>query len=143
MAIPREIVEQILQTARIEEVVSEFVTLKKRGANLIGCCPFHNEKTPSFNVNPARNLNKKDVKSIAVELYNEKAKERLPRLIIRRNDVLLNYLTNTKGIVSKRIKINSMNEAQMREYKKDTRYEVHINMDDDATEAEPSREIEK
>lgn len=56
MAIPREIVEQILQTARIEEVVSEFVTLKKRGANLIGCCPFHNEKTPSFNVNPARNI---------------------------------------------------------------------------------------
>lgn len=56
MAIPREIVEQILQAARIEEVVSEFVTLKKRGANLIGCCPFHDEKTPSFNVNPARNI---------------------------------------------------------------------------------------
>ncbi len=56
MAIPREIVEQILQAARIEEVVSEFITLKKRGANLIGCCPFHNEKTPSFNVNPARNI---------------------------------------------------------------------------------------
>lgn len=56
MAIPREIVEQILQAARIEEVVSEFVTLKKRGANLIGCCPFHNEKTPSFNVNLARNI---------------------------------------------------------------------------------------
>ena len=56
MAIPRETVEQILQTARIEEVVGEFVTLKKRGANLIGVCPFHNEKTPSFNVNPARNI---------------------------------------------------------------------------------------
>ena len=56
MAIPRETVEQILQAARIEEVVGEFVTLKKRGANLIGVCPFHNEKTPSFNVNPARNI---------------------------------------------------------------------------------------
>ena len=56
MAIPRETVDQILQTARIEEVVGEFVTLKKRGANLIGVCPFHNEKTPSFNVNPARNI---------------------------------------------------------------------------------------
>ena len=56
MPIPREIVEEILQTARIEEVVGEFVTLKKRGANLIGVCPFHNEKTPSFNVNPARNI---------------------------------------------------------------------------------------
>lgn len=56
MAIPRETVEQILQAARIEEVVGEFVTLKKRGSNLIGLCPFHNEKTPSFNVNPARNI---------------------------------------------------------------------------------------
>ncbi|MCR5645020.1 MAG: DNA primase [Bacteroidales bacterium] len=56
MPVPREIVEQILQTARIEEVVGEFVTLKKRGSNLIGLCPFHNEKTGSFNVNPARNI---------------------------------------------------------------------------------------
>jgi len=56
MAIPRETVEQILQTARIEEVVGEFVALKKRGSNLWGACPFHNEKTPSFSVNPARNI---------------------------------------------------------------------------------------
>ena len=56
MAIPNETVEQILQAARIEEVVGEFVTLKKRGTNLIGLCPFHDEKTPSFNVNPARNI---------------------------------------------------------------------------------------
>ena len=56
MPIPRETVEQILQAARIEEVVGEFVTLKKRGANYIGLCPFHNEKTGSFNVNPARNI---------------------------------------------------------------------------------------
>ena len=48
--------EQILQAARIEEVVGEFVSLKKRGANYIGLCPFHNEKTGSFNVNPARNI---------------------------------------------------------------------------------------
>ena len=56
MAIPRETVEQILQTARIEEVVGEFVTLKKRGVNMWGLCPFHNEKTPSFSVNPSRNI---------------------------------------------------------------------------------------
>ena len=56
MAIPRETVEQILQAARIEEVVGEFVTLKKRGSNMWGVCPFHNEKTPSFSVNPARNI---------------------------------------------------------------------------------------
>ena len=56
MAIPRETVEQILQASRIEEVVGEFVTLKKRGSNMWGNCPFHNEKTPSFSVNPARNI---------------------------------------------------------------------------------------
>ena len=56
MPIPRETVDLILQTARIEEVVGEFVSLKQRGANLWGNCPFHNEKTPSFSVNPARNI---------------------------------------------------------------------------------------
>ena len=56
MAIPRETVEQILQAAHIEEVVGEFVTLKKRGSNMWGNCPFHNEKTPSISVNPARNI---------------------------------------------------------------------------------------
>jgi len=56
MPIPRETVDLILSTARIEEVVGEFVSLKKRGANYIGLCPFHNEKTGSFNVNPARNI---------------------------------------------------------------------------------------
>ncbi len=54
--IPRDTIAQILETARIEDVVSEFVTLRKRGSNLIGVCPFHKEKTPSFNVNPARNI---------------------------------------------------------------------------------------
>ena len=54
--IPRETINQIIETARIEDVVSEFVTLRKRGSNLIGVCPFHKEKTPSFNVNPTRNI---------------------------------------------------------------------------------------
>ncbi|MFN8155637.1 MAG: DNA primase [Bacteroidia bacterium] len=46
--------ELILDTARIEEVVGEFVALKKRGSNLLGLCPFHNERTPSFTVSPAK-----------------------------------------------------------------------------------------
>ncbi len=54
--IPKETAQTIIETARIEDVVGEFVTLKRRGANLIGLCPFHNEKTPSFNVNPAKNI---------------------------------------------------------------------------------------
>jgi len=54
--IPKETIERIFDAARIDEVVGEFVHLKKRGVNLIGLCPFHNEKTPSFNVNTARNI---------------------------------------------------------------------------------------
>ena len=52
--IPQETIQKILDTARIEEVVADFVSLKKRGAEWWGCCPFHNEKTPSFHVVPAR-----------------------------------------------------------------------------------------
>lgn len=56
--IPKETVDLILDTARIEEVVGDFVTLKRRGTNLLGLCPFHNEKTPSFNVSPTRGIYK-------------------------------------------------------------------------------------
>lgn len=56
--IPKETVDRIFELSRIDEVVGEFVTLKKRGANLIGLCPFHNEKTPSFNVNPSKGIYK-------------------------------------------------------------------------------------
>ena len=54
--IPRETVNLILDTARIEEVVSDYVTLKRRGANFVACCPFHNEKTPSFYVSPSKGI---------------------------------------------------------------------------------------
>ncbi len=47
-------VEKIKEAANIVDVVSEFVTLKKSGSNYKGLCPFHNEKTPSFYVSPAR-----------------------------------------------------------------------------------------
>jgi len=56
--IRREIIDLIVDTARIDEVVGDFVSIKKRGGNFIGLCPFHNEKTPSFNVNAARNIYK-------------------------------------------------------------------------------------
>ncbi|MBX2890098.1 MAG: DNA primase [Saprospiraceae bacterium] len=49
-------VQEILDAVRIEDVVGEFVNLRRRGVNLIGLCPFHSEKTPSFNVNPTRNI---------------------------------------------------------------------------------------
>jgi len=54
--IPRETVERILDAAKIEEVVGDFVTLKRRGSNYIACCPFHNEKTPSFSVSPTKGI---------------------------------------------------------------------------------------
>ena len=56
--IPQETVSLILDTARIEEVVGDFVTLKRRGANFVACCPFHNEKTPSFYVSPSKGIYK-------------------------------------------------------------------------------------
>lgn len=52
----RSTIEQIMDTAKVEEVVGDFVALRKRGVNMIGICPFHNEKTPSFTVSPAKNL---------------------------------------------------------------------------------------
>lgn len=54
--IPKETVDKILDTAQIVDVVGDFVSLKRRGANYIACCPFHNEKTPSFYVSPAKGI---------------------------------------------------------------------------------------
>ena len=48
--------ERILEAANIVDVVSEFVTLRKRGVNFVGLCPFHTDKTPSFYVSPAKNI---------------------------------------------------------------------------------------
>lgn len=54
--IDRETVQKILDTADIVEVVSDFVHLKRRGANYIGLCPFHNERTPSFSVSKSKGI---------------------------------------------------------------------------------------
>ena len=54
--IDQETIQRIMAAARIEEVIGDFVSLKKRGANHIGCCPFHNEKTPSFYVSPSKGI---------------------------------------------------------------------------------------
>ena len=56
--IPRETIDKIHAAAKIEEVVSDYITLKRRGANLIGLCPFHNEKTGSFTVSPSKGIYK-------------------------------------------------------------------------------------
>ena len=54
--IGRDVIERIMSAANIVEVVSDYVTLKKNGANYQACCPFHNEKTPSFVVSPSKGL---------------------------------------------------------------------------------------
>lgn len=54
--IDRATIDKILDAAQITEVVSEFVTLKKKGVNYVGLCPFHDDKTPSFYVSPAKGL---------------------------------------------------------------------------------------
>lgn len=56
--IDQDTINKIMDTARIEEVVGDFVALKKRGTSLIGNCPFHNEKTPSFHVSVAKGIYK-------------------------------------------------------------------------------------
>ena len=49
-------IDRILDAAQIVDVVSDFVTLRKRGVNYVGLCPFHDDRTPSFSVSPARNI---------------------------------------------------------------------------------------
>lgn len=56
--IPKDTVAKIIETAEIVDVVSDFISLKKRGANYLGLCPFHNEKGPSFTVSPSKGIYK-------------------------------------------------------------------------------------
>jgi DNA primase len=54
--IDQHTVDRIIAAADIIEVIGDFVTLKKRGVNSLGLCPFHNEKTPSFTVSPSKGI---------------------------------------------------------------------------------------
>jgi DNA primase len=56
--INKETIQNIIETARVDEVIGDYVFLKKRGVNLLGLCPFHTEKTPSFTVSPAKGIYK-------------------------------------------------------------------------------------
>ena len=56
--IPRETIDRIFDAAKVEDVVGSYVTLKKRGSNLLGLCPFHHEKTGSFTVSPSKGIYK-------------------------------------------------------------------------------------
>ncbi len=56
--ISRQSIDAVINAAAIEEVVGDYIALKKRGANLLGRCPFHDEKTPSFTVSPAKGIYK-------------------------------------------------------------------------------------
>src|SRR5712692_3604217 len=56
MRLPRGFADDVKNQGDIVRVVSDYVTLKKRGANYLACCPFHSEKTPSFNVHPGKGL---------------------------------------------------------------------------------------
>jgi DNA primase len=56
--ITQKTITEVINTAKIEEVVGDFVNLRRRGVNMIGNCPFHDEKTPSFTVSPSKNIYK-------------------------------------------------------------------------------------
>ena len=56
MAIPNQVIQEIMDKVDIVDVVSRYVHLKKSGSSIVGLCPFHNEKTPSFHVSPDKQL---------------------------------------------------------------------------------------
>ena len=58
MRIDPETVERIKQAAAVAEVIGDYVTVKKKGANYWACCPFHGEKTPSFSISPSTGIYK-------------------------------------------------------------------------------------
>src|SRR5690554_7455872 len=58
MALSRVTTEKVRERADIEDVVNDYVSLKKRGQNLWACCPFHNEKSPSFSVSTVKQIYK-------------------------------------------------------------------------------------
>ena len=58
MYYPEELVEEVRARNDIVDVISGYVTLKKKGSNYWGCCPFHNEKTGSFTVSPSKGIYK-------------------------------------------------------------------------------------
>src|SRR5437763_7585541 len=56
MRFPQTFIDDLRRQADIVRVIQDYVALKKKGANWMACCPFHQEKTPSFSVNPAKNI---------------------------------------------------------------------------------------
>lgn len=56
--ITQKTIQRIMATAKVEEIIEDFVNLRRRGVNLLGLCPFHDEKTPSFTVSPSKNIYK-------------------------------------------------------------------------------------
>ena len=56
MAIPEQFIDELVARSEISDVVSSYVSLKKKGANMLGMCPFHSEKTPSFSVSQEKQI---------------------------------------------------------------------------------------
>ena len=56
MYYPEEVIEEVRTRNDIVDIVSQYVNLKKKGANYFGLCPFHNEKSPSFSVSPVKRI---------------------------------------------------------------------------------------
>ena len=56
--ISQKSIQEVISIAQVQDIIEEYVSLKKRGVNLLGLCPFHDEKTPSFTVSPSKNIYK-------------------------------------------------------------------------------------
>ena len=116
MRIPPELVEEIKYRNNIEEVVSSYVTLKRAGSNMIGLCPFHSEKTPSFNVSPQRGIFKcfgcgtgGDVITFVMKMENIDYREALEFLAKRAGITLPQSEEEVKSGISKK-RVFAMNK---------------------------------
>ena len=121
--ITQKTVQLILETARIEDVVGDFVTLKRRGANMMGLCPFHNEKTPSFVVSPAKNICKcfgcgkgGDPVRFVMELENYTFPEAL-KWLAKRYNIEVEEIVLTQEAIAERQEADSLHIVNERALK--------------------------
>jgi DNA primase len=106
--IAQKSIQEVLDTVHIEDIVGDYVGLKRRGVNMIGLCPFHGEKTPSFNVSPVRNIFKcfgcgKGGDSVTfLREHDSMSFEEAIRHIARRYNIALEEIELSQEIVQER-----------------------------------------
>ena len=112
--IAKKSVQEVLDAVRVEDIVGDFVGLKRRGVNMIGLCPFHGEKTPSFNVSPVRNIFKcfgcgKGGDSIAfLREHDNMSFEDAVRYIAKKYNITLEEIELSQDAINERLEEDSL-----------------------------------